>query len=138
MSPSPELLLVGTTLAVGVLHTIVPDHWAPIVLIARQRGWSRAETARAALQAGTGHVASTLVIALVVWLAGVAGATRFGDFVDTASRLALIVFGGWIGISALRDMRRGRAHGHSHSDHGHSHGVPFLASRDPGSAAIHG
>ena len=76
MSFAPELLLVGATLVVGVLHTTVPDHWAPIALIARQRGWSKAETARAAIQAGTGHVVSTLIIALVVWLAGVAVATR--------------------------------------------------------------
>lgn len=37
---------------IGVLHTIVPDHWGSITLIARQRGWSM--TARAALQAGIG------------------------------------------------------------------------------------
>jgi hypothetical protein len=136
MSWSPELLLVGTTLVVGVLHTIVPDHWAPIALIARQRGWSRAETARAALQAGTGHVVSTLVIALVVWLAGVAVATQFGHFVDTASSLALVVFGGWIAISALRDMRRGNGRGHG--GHGHSHDFSFLAGQDRGPGAVHG
>jgi hypothetical protein len=34
-------LLVGAVLAVGILHTIVPDHWVPVTLIARQRGWSR-------------------------------------------------------------------------------------------------
>jgi hypothetical protein len=33
-------VLVGAVAAVGVLHTIVPDHWVPITLIARQRGWS--------------------------------------------------------------------------------------------------
>ena len=77
---------------VGVLHTMVPDHWVPITLIARQRGWSKSETARAALQAGIGHVLSTLFIALVVWLAGVAFAQRFGHVVDTVSSLALIAF----------------------------------------------
>lgn len=66
MATSPELLLAGAVAAVGVLHTIVPDHWLPITLIARQRGWSKSETARAALQAGTGHVVSTLLIASVV------------------------------------------------------------------------
>jgi hypothetical protein len=59
MNYAPELLLIGAVASVGVLHTIVPDHWAPITLIARQRGWSKAETARAAFQAGTGHVLST-------------------------------------------------------------------------------
>jgi ABC-type nickel/cobalt efflux system permease component RcnA len=91
---APEWLLIGAVAGVGVLHTVVPDHWVPITLIARQRGWSRAETARAALVAGLGHVGSTLAIAIVV------------------------AFGGWIAISALLDMRKGDGHGHTH-DHGH-------------------
>ena len=49
MNAGPELLLIGAVAAVGVLHTIVPDHWVPITLIARQRGWSKGETARASL-----------------------------------------------------------------------------------------
>ena len=55
MNYGPALLLVAAVATVGVLHTIVPDHWVPITLIARQRGWSKSETARAALQAGTGR-----------------------------------------------------------------------------------
>lgn len=66
MNYGPQLLLVGAVAGVGVLHTIVPDHWAPITLIARQRGWTTSETARASLLAGTGHVLSSLLIALVV------------------------------------------------------------------------
>lgn len=127
MTYGPELLLVGAVAAVGVLHTMVPDHWVPIALIARQRGWSKGETARASLQAGAGHVLSTLLIALIIWLAGVAFARRFGSAVDTVSSLALIAFGGWIAIAAWRDMRRHGGHGHAHSHdvphiHGHEHG----------------
>ena len=92
MNFSPELLLIVSVGVVGVLHTIVPDHWVPITLIARQRGWSKGETARAALQAGIGHVVSTLIIASVIWFAGVAVAARFGHFVDTAASVALIGF----------------------------------------------
>jgi hypothetical protein len=114
MTDAPGLLLVLSVAIVGVLHTVVPDHWVPITLLARQRGWSKAETARAALQAGTGHVVTTLIIGLAVWAAGVAFATRFGHIVDTAASVALIAFGGWIGISAWRELRGGPSHGHSH------------------------
>ncbi|MBV9786149.1 MAG: hypothetical protein JO264_20290 [Acidisphaera sp.] len=121
---APGLLLVVTVTVVGVLHTIVPDHWVPIVLLARQRGWSRAETARAALQAGTGHVVTTLIIGLVVWFAGATFAMRFGHIVDTAASIALIAFGGWIAVSAWRDLRGSHGHGHSHGLFGghHHHG----------------
>src|SRR5271163_5118273 len=44
MTFSPEFLLIVSVGVVGVLHTIVPDHWVPITLIARQRGWSKSET----------------------------------------------------------------------------------------------
>ncbi|HEY6236838.1 MAG TPA: hypothetical protein VIW69_17185 [Candidatus Elarobacter sp.] len=115
MIAAPELLLIAAVGAVGVLHTMVPDHWAPIALIARQQRWSRGETARAALQAGTGHVVSTLLIGLAVWIAGVAFATRFGQAVSTLSSVALIAFGGWIAISSWRELRT--AGGHHHHDH---------------------
>ena len=66
---------------------------------------------------------STLAIAAVVWVAGYATAQQFGSFVDTASSLALIGFGGWIAISAWRDLRN-EGHGHSHDHH-------YAVSGDP-------
>jgi ABC-type nickel/cobalt efflux system permease component RcnA len=139
---TPEWLLVGAVAAVGVLHTVVPDHWVPITLVARQRGWSVAQTARAALLAGTGHVLTTLAIAVVVWGAGVAAARTFGALVDTLASLALVAFGGWIAISSLLEMRRaaqGHSHGHSHGHgHGHSHGHDHGHDHDDhGHAAEH-
>ena len=77
--------------AVGVFHTMVPDHWAPLALIARQRGWSLARTARAAALAGVGHTVSTLAIAVVVWFAGVAAAARLGNLVEMLVSAALII-----------------------------------------------
>jgi nickel/cobalt transporter (NicO) family protein len=115
MTHEPQLLLFAAVAMVGILHTLVPDHWAPIVAIARQRGWSRAETARAAIVAGMGHVSSTLAIAIAVWIAGAAAATRLGHLVDTASNLALVGFGGWIALSAWHDVRRSARHLHDHS-----------------------
>ncbi len=129
---NPEaLFLIAAVAGVGVLHTIVPDHWVPITLIARQRGWSKAETARVAFKAGVGHVLSTLAIGLAVWIAGVAFATQFGSIVDTAASVALVAFGSWIAISAWRELRGSSGHGHSHGPghsqgHGHSHDVPHL------------
>jgi hypothetical protein len=136
----PELLLVGAVAAVGVLHTIVPDHWVPITLIARQQAWSKSETARASLTAATGHVLSTLLIASVVWLAGVAFAERFGQLVNTVSSFALIAFGGWISISAWRELHYEHGHGHGHSHvlpHGHGHGHDHGHGRGHGHHAHH-
>ena len=113
------LLLIASVAVVGVLHTIVPDHWVPIALIARERKWTRAQTARAAFTAGTGHVVTTLILGGIVWIAGVAVATQFGHIVDLISSVALMAFGVWIGISSWYEMRADD-HGHSH-DHEHDH-----------------
>jgi ABC-type nickel/cobalt efflux system permease component RcnA len=120
MTYAPQLLLIGAVAGVGILHTMVPDHWAPITLMARQQGWTRAKTARAALGAGTGHVLSTLALGLIVWLAGVAVAARFGHWVEVASSVALILFGGWVAFTGWREVRSEEAHEHAH-EHGHSH-----------------
>jgi ABC-type nickel/cobalt efflux system permease component RcnA len=127
---SQQLLLLGSVIAVGILHTIVPDHWVPITLLARQMNWTKKETAWAAFQAGSGHVITTLLIALVVWFAGIALATRFGNIIDAISSFALIGFGLWIAIGAWRETHHehGHYHGdvyhpheHHHDDHLHSH-----------------
>lgn len=123
---SSTYLLVAAVALVGVLHTLVPDHWAPIAVLARQRGWPAWQTARAAAIAGVGHTVSTLIIAAIVWLGGFALAAHYGREAGTLSSLALIGFGGWIAIASLREIRshdRGHAHfGHSHA-HRHSDGI---------------
>jgi hypothetical protein len=117
---SSRLLLIGAVVGVGFLHTLVPDHWAPIALLARQRGWSIAQTARAALQAGFGHVVTTLLFGLAVWFVGAAAAQRSGQVVDIAASVALVAFGGWIAVGAWHELG-GAVDGHSREDHGHHH-----------------
>ncbi len=104
-----QLLLVLAVLAVGVFHTLVPDHWLPITMLARQAKWGRSRTAGAAAIAGLGHTVSTLAIGLLVWLAGAAVALRFGHIVALAASAALVVFGAWFALVALRELRDARA-----------------------------
>lgn len=115
------VLLIVAAVAVGVLHTMVPDHWAPIALLSRQHGWSRRRTARTAAIAGLGHTVSTLAIAVIVWIAGTVLARRFGDFISLASSAALIAFGAWISISSWREIAHEHGHEHSHFGHAHLH-----------------
>jgi hypothetical protein len=105
-------LLIATVGAVGVLHTLVPDHWLPISLLARQRRWSAARTASAAAIAGIGHTVSTLFLGALMWVAGVVVAERFGHIVSYASSAALVLFGLWIAISAVRELQ----HSHHHEN----------------------
>lgn len=125
MISSAELLLITSVVAVGVLHTMVPDHWAPIAILARQRGWTPTETARAAAQAGAGHVVTTLAFGVVVWIIGAAAARSFGVIIEELASVALVGFGLWIAFGAWREMREVHRehdhHDHDHEDHSHGH-----------------
>jgi len=144
-------LLITTVAAVGVLHTLVPDHWAPIVVLGRQQGWSVPRTARAAAIAGFGHVTTTLLLGIVLWAVGASLAVRYAHLVSVAAALALIGFGLWIAYSGWRELgeHAGHSHGpelaHAH-DHLHEDGVRHVhwhqhAAEDwhaaNGAAALH-
>ncbi len=114
---SPQFLLVLAVGAVGILHTMVPDHWAPIALLARRRKWSQLQVGRAALLAGLGHTLSTLAIAVLVWAGGIYVAQRFGHLLGILSSVALVAFGLWIAVAGWRELRehdRAHAHGEAH------------------------
>lgn len=98
--------LIATVAAVGVLHTMVPDHWAPIAVTARAQRWSRAKTASAAALAGTGHVISTLLLGALVWSAGAVAAIHYGALVGKVAAVALIAFGGWMALSSWHELKR--------------------------------
>jgi hypothetical protein len=65
-----------------------------------------------------------LILALIVWVAGVAVAAQFGHLIDSISSIALVGFGLWFAISSWREIHSGGGHGHSHS-HGHDHRHDF-------------
>ncbi|HEY1978374.1 MAG TPA: hypothetical protein VGG89_17610 [Candidatus Baltobacteraceae bacterium] len=89
--------------------------------MARQQGWSPLRAARAAAIAGTGHTVSTLAIALVVWLAGLAVAVHYGQLVDTISSLALFGFGSWLTVGSVRELRTRGGTDHARFSHAHLH-----------------
>jgi ABC-type nickel/cobalt efflux system permease component RcnA len=101
------VLLVVAVIAVGVFHTLVPDHWLPIAVMARQREWTRRQTVRVAFGAGLGHTFSTLLIGIVVWVAGLVVAVRFGHVISLVSSIALIGFGAWVATASLLELRGG-------------------------------
>jgi putative Mn2+ efflux pump MntP len=123
-APLTPSVLLGTVVAVGVFHTLVPDHWAPIVAIARRRRWSYARTAAGAALAGTGHVLSTLALGLLAWGVGITVAARYGVLVNQAAAVALIAFGGWIAWGGWREAHHG--HEHSHDSTGNERTALFL------------
>lgn len=142
-------LLIATVAAVGVLHTMVPDHWAPIAVLARGQGWSRGRTARAAALAGFGHVTSTLLLGFLAWAIGAIAAAHYAHLVNRVSAIALIAFGLWIVYTGWRELRsagdallRAHAHEHRHPDgtehiHWHEHDDLTWHATNGGGIVLH-
>jgi len=65
-------LLLLSSLTVGILHALAPDHWLPFVVMGRAQKWSRTRLTIITVLAGIGHVSSSLIIASLGVLLGVA------------------------------------------------------------------
>src|SRR5262252_593696 len=66
-----SLLLLGAAAAtVGLVHSILPDHWVPLAVVGRTQRWSLVRVARVSGMAAGGHVVASLALAGVIALVG--------------------------------------------------------------------
>jgi nickel/cobalt transporter (NicO) family protein len=76
-------LVLGSVL-LSLMHAIIPNHWLPILAIARQQGWPERETLRVTFFAALAHVGGTLLIGLLL---GLMGRTFTEMFEEVSSKL---------------------------------------------------
>lgn len=107
------LLLVLGAATVGVLHSVLPDHWVPLAVVARTQRWSVGRLARVSFLAAAGHVLTSIVLGGVVALIGLQFqrqiAARQGEIIGgvlVVTGLAFLVWG-----------LTGRGHPHEHGEH---------------------
>lgn len=113
-------LLLAAAAGVGIAHSVLPDHWVPLAVIARANRWSIARTAKTSLLASLGHVAVSLVLGVLFAAAGLALREKIVSEEGQIVGGVLIVTG--IGFLIWALLTRGHGHSHAHShDHGHPH-----------------
>ncbi|HKY33437.1 MAG TPA: hypothetical protein VJV23_12965 [Candidatus Polarisedimenticolia bacterium] len=113
--------LVLTTIVTAVVHTLIPDHWLPFVLVSRAEGWTRRRTLTMTAASATLHVALSIALGLAIVVLG-RGAEK--AVTGLAERLEALT--GWmlVGFGLLYMtwfLLRG---GHSHSFGLHPHHSP--------------
>jgi ABC-type nickel/cobalt efflux system permease component RcnA len=92
--PDPEITtLVVTALLTSVVHTLIPDHWLPFVLIGRARDWSAATAAVVSGGAALLHTGLSVGLGLAALGIGLASAEVLGETLERAAPLLLIGFG---------------------------------------------
>jgi nickel/cobalt transporter (NicO) family protein len=85
--------LVTGSILLSLMHAIIPNHWLPILAIARQQGWPERETLRVTLLAGLAHVGGTVLIGILLGWAGHSFSERYAELSSKIIPSALILMG---------------------------------------------
>ena len=112
--PAVGLLLLGAA-TVGAVHSILPDHWVPLAVVARTQRWSTARLARTTILAASGHVLTSIALGAVVAVIGL----QFQRQIETQQGH---IVGGVLVLTGLGFLiwgltGHGHAHAHGSSDH---------------------
>lgn len=97
------------SILISLLHAIIPNHWLPVMAIARKQGWSLGETTRIMGIAGTAHVCSTVLIGGLLALIGSELASQLESFTRIIGPSLLILMG-------LYFLHQHYVHHHFHLD----------------------
>ena len=124
------LLLAGTAVTIGFIHTIVgPDHYIPFIVMGEARRWTIRRTMLITFLCGLGHVLSSVVVGFIGIAAGISLSKLefFESFRGNIAAWLLIAFGLVYMLVSLRSLYRKKKHVHAHHhpdgiDHEHEHG----------------
>lgn len=96
----------------GFVHSLIPAHWFPLLLIAKTRQWNVQQVAWGALVASLGHILTSVGIALLIIFLNQAFLKEYAEAIEHYSGLAIAFFGLLYAIQAFFFHRR--CHGHEH------------------------
>src|SRR5215472_2123734 len=121
-------LLLAAAGVVAILHSILPDHWVPLAVVARTQRWNMLRVVRVTLLASLGHVITSLVLGGIIAWVGLQFQHEIeaqqGHIVGAVLVLTGIAFLIWglVGHSP---------HSHNHGeDHTHTHDHSFGHKHD--------
>jgi nickel/cobalt exporter len=99
-------LLTGTLL-LSLLHAAIPNHWAPVLAVARAERWPLRRAVGLTAVAGLAHVLSTVLLGLALGLLGWQLSDQFAQVAGWAAPVLLIGIGLLYALSGP---------GHAHPD----------------------
>jgi cytochrome c biogenesis protein CcdA len=87
------LSLLTATIILAAIHALIPNHWLPLVAVAKAEGWKKKEITTVTLLAAVAHVTGTVVLGIVLGLIGKELQEEYGQTIVIASAVLLIAFG---------------------------------------------
>lgn len=105
-------ILLFSSLTIGLLHALAPDHWLPFVMLAKAQNWSKWKITSITFLAGLGHVSSSLLIGAIGVLLGL-GAEKINLFESSRGNIAsLLLIGFGVAYMVWGIKNWGRKHTH--------------------------
>ena len=130
-------LLVGAAAMVAIIHSILPDHWVPLAVVARTQRWSLLHVGRISFLASLGHVIASLVLGGIIAVIGLQFQqeidTQQGHIIGVVLILTGVLFLVW-------GLVGGGGHEHRHKlgvGHNHPHGFGRQHKHDHGESHPH-
>ena len=100
--------IIISSFVLSIIHATIPNHWLPMVAIGKVERWNKSTTLWATAISGFAHVASTILIGIIVGWAGYKLASSYHYISRVAAPAILILFG----LAYI--IRNFFQHGHHH------------------------
>jgi len=81
------------SVVLGLIHPLFPNHWIPLITIAKTEKWTNREALGATLITGFAHTLSTIIIGIIVGFVGIKLSESYSYITRIAAPLILLVMG---------------------------------------------
>jgi nickel/cobalt transporter (NicO) family protein len=85
--------VIAGTVLLAFVHALIPNHWLPLVAVARAEKWKQKDITLITLLAALGHVLGTVALGMVLGNIGKELKEDYGSIIYVVSSVLLIVFG---------------------------------------------
>lgn len=85
--------VIAGTVLLAFVHALIPNHWLPLVAVARAEQWKPKDVTLVTFLAALAHVTGTVALGVVLGLIGKELVEEYGQSIYIASSVLLIVFG---------------------------------------------
>src|SRR5690348_1656009 len=85
--------LVAGTFILALIHALIPNHWLPLVAVARAERWKIRDITTVTFISATAHVLGTVALGLILGMIGKELAEQYGHAINVVASILLIIFG---------------------------------------------
>src|SRR3989338_5390491 len=109
------LILLVSTLSIGFIHSLAPDHWLPFAMLAKARKWPRGKLMLITFISGIGHVGSSILFGAIGLLLGFS-LSKLKHVENHRAEIAVWLLIGFGIAYAVWGLKKAKEHKHLHID----------------------